>query len=184
MQSRRHPAVQVFMAVGLVSLLVGCAPGKRAQCNSLATSVNNGTALGKKLEGFGNDLGTKFRSAKNIKEFQAVAKESATQIGAMVGEVEQFGKTVGAVDLKDTTLVGFRDRAVANYGTTATTLKQMQGLFQEMSTMELSPANAEKMKTKMQALQEISVKMNGVDAAEKKVSSEFNTYCEVTPAAK
>jgi hypothetical protein len=172
---------KMLVGVSLVQILAGCAPSKATQCNTLANTVNQGVALGKKLQGFGDGLGNKFRSAKNINEFQSVAKETVGAIDSMVGEIDQFSKSVAAVELKDTSLIGFRDRAVANYNLSATTLKSMSANFKEISTAKLEPGNAEQLKSRLNALQESAAKMTEVDNEEKKISSEFNTYCGVTP---
>ncbi len=173
---------QILVGVSLLQVLTGCAPTKAIQCNTLAVNVNQSSVLGKKLETFGNDLGTKFGKAKNIEEYQAVAKETVTATTGVVSEIDQFIKGVAAVKLEDQTLIGLRDRAVKNYGVTVTSLNEMSGIFKEISTFELKPETAQTFKSRLESLKTVMEKMSSVDAEEQKIASEFNTYCGVTPA--
>jgi hypothetical protein len=89
---------------------------------------------------------------------------------------------VAAVELKDTSLVGFRDRAATNYTVTANALKELSGVFKEISTFDLKPETADQFKSRLESLKTVMEKMTTVDAEERKISSEFNTYCGVAPA--
>ena len=172
--------LQVLVAATLVGVnLAACGPTKVAQCNLLATEINQAAGLGKKFEAVGKDLEAKGSKVKDIEGFHKMAKEGSEKVTALVTELDGFTAKVKVVDLKDEKLVGYRDQAAMTYAGASKSLKEVSGVMDQFTKMQANEEGKKMLAASSKKLEAAMTDLKKVDQEEQKVSKDFNEYCGV-----
>lgn len=160
-----------------VLLLAGCGPSKVSQCNNLAEIVNQ-------TQGFMSEFETEIQSfsqnasqVKNLDDIKAAASQYTAAVDKVVTDLDGLVGDLRGSDLKDETLVKFRDDYVGVVEGFRTSLQQaseaMTLVVQVPSEAEL-PGRIEESQTKtMEAVSSIEQ----LSQTESQLISGVNTYC-------
>ncbi|NEO85082.1 MAG: hypothetical protein F6J87_12660 [Spirulina sp. SIO3F2] len=140
---------KLIVVLGGVSLLTGCGPGRKAQCDTLAQAQNQ------------------VRNTIMAQHQTRIGQPSYAQSHElqMMQVMQQSAQTMQAVELKDKTLQELQARLVASYQNSSTIYQNTANLLPAAG----SPSEA--------AMQQVDTLHRQVDAGIPEAIHDFNLYC-------
>ncbi|HEY9880186.1 MAG TPA: hypothetical protein V6D29_17150 [Leptolyngbyaceae cyanobacterium] len=160
-----------------VLLLAGCGPSKVSQCNKLAEVVNQ-------TQSFMSDFETEIQSfsqnasqVKNLNDIKSAASQYTTAVDKVVTNLDGLGGDLKSTQLKDETLVKFRDDYSGVVDGFKTSLQQASDAMDLVVTVpseaELPARIEESQKKTMEAVKSIEQ----LSQTESQLISNVNSYC-------
>lgn len=158
-------------------LLVGCGPSKVSQCNQLAEVVNQTQGFMQEFEteiqGFSQNAG----QVKNLEDIKAAASQYTTAVDKVVENLKGLETDLQATELKDETLIQFRDEyigVVQGFGQALQQASSAMDLVVNVGSEADLPGKIEESQKKtMEAVSAIEQ----LSQTESRLISDVNTYC-------
>jgi Sec-independent protein translocase protein TatA len=161
----------------LVLLLAGCGSSKVAQCNELADVVNQTQGF---MQEFETEIQTFSKSAaqvKNLEDIKSAASQYTTAVDKVVTNLDGLTSDLQSTDLKDDSLIQFRDSYVEVVQGFSKALKEARSAMDLVVTVESEAELPAKIEESQQQTLTAVESIEKLSQTESQLISEVNTYC-------
>jgi ABC-type transporter Mla subunit MlaD len=169
------------MLGALIALgLTGCGTSKVSQCNDLAAVVNQTQAF---MPEFETDIQAFSESAaqvKNLDDIKAAASQYTAAVDKVVTNLDTLVQDLGAISLKDETLIQFRDDyigVVQGFSTALDEASQAMNLVVTVASEDDLTATIEA--SQLQTVSAVEA-IENLSQTEATLITDVNTYCGAT----
>ena len=175
----RHRRVMLGALIALG--LTGCGASKVSQCNNLAAVVNQTQTF---MPEFETDIQAFSESAaqvKNLDDIKAAASQYTAAVDKVVTNLDTLVQDLGAISLKDETLIQFRDDyigVVQGFSTALEEASQAMNLVVTVASEDDLPATIEA--SQQQTVSAVEA-IENLSQTEATLITDVNAYCGATP---
>ena len=172
---RRKIGISAGALVALV--LVGCGPSKVAQCNQLAEVVNQTQGFMQEFETEIQTFSDNASEVKNLDDIKSAASQYTTAVDKVVTNLDGLVGDLESTDLKDETLVQFRDSYVGVVQGFSTALQEARQAMDLVVTVDSEANLPARIEESQQQTMTAVASIEELSQTEAQLINEVNAYC-------
>lgn len=174
-------ASRVLLVGAIAAGLAACGPSKVDQCNSLSTPINKVKPATEKFAQSSKGYEKEFQAAgekKDLGRMSAIFKEFAGSSRSLGKELDEVGKEINGLSLKDETLVGIKTQYAQTLSGFSQEIGNMTTTLETMGNSKLdTPEGLAEFQKASESLNGFDQKVGTLSKQETETVSKFNTYC-------
>lgn len=157
--------------------LAGCGESKVSQCNRLAEVVNQTQGFMQEFEAEIQSFSQSAAQVKNLDDIKAAATQYTTAVDKVVANLDGLTTTLQETELKDETLVQFRDEYTKVVQGFNTALQQASDAMDLVVTVESEAELPARIEESQKKTVEAVSSIESLSQEESTIINEVNTYC-------